>query len=182
MSSKEQLAAIRRRVKKDKKYRRFNDLFESNPNFAMPFEDLHEELTALHTTRKTRHLRRRKNSMSFGHDLVDGMLQDQAARSRATEILAQCVKVTDGMKEMLTNLRDYLSVEYSSMLKVIGTVAERKAFIENVMRPFYQFLNQIETLQQHCNLLITDIDKANYTYKNLVEVLKVLVRPEQVSI
>lgn len=182
MSSKEQLAAIRRRVKKDPKVKRFQEAFDTNPAFSLPFSTLHEELSSMHTTRMTRSLRRGKNSINFTRNIVDAMLQDQAVRSRCTEILGECVKINNGMKTTLQHLRDYLLVEHSAILRTLPTQAERKSFIEYVLRSFYEYLQNIDTLQEHCRIVIEDIDKAGYSHKNTIEAIKILVKPEQVTL
>jgi pyrimidine operon attenuation protein/uracil phosphoribosyltransferase len=51
-----------------------------------------------------------------------------------------------------------------------------------VMKRFYEFFNQVQTLEKHARLIIEDVDKAGYTYRNLVEAIKILSRPEQVSL
>lgn len=178
----EQLDALKRVLQKDQKLLNFKRAFEGNPAFSMNFVDLHEELDTLHSTRSVRTLRRKKGS-DFAEEVLDSMLQDQATRSRCAEILGACVKVRGSISETLDNLRDYLIVTYSSKLKLIGgTQAERKAFVESVMRRFYKFLAEVEQLEEHCKVIITDIDKAGFTYTNIVETVKILSAPERVRL
>ena len=174
----QRLDALRRTVKRDAKYRRFRDTFEGNPNYSIDFQKLHDELERMHMTRSVRTLRRKK--VGFVDDLLDAMLQDQAVRSRTTEILGICVNIDGAMRETLDNLNDYLMVQYSESLKISSTQTERKAFIGTCLRQFYRYLDQIQQLREHCKLIVDDIDKAGYTYRNLVETVKILSKPEQV--
>ena len=172
---------IKRALRRDQKLVRFKKMFEGNPNFSMNFEDLHEELETMHSTRKVRTLNRKRGD--FAEEVLDSMLIDQSTRSRCAEILGACVKVRGALSETLDNLRDYLIFAYSARLKSVGgTQAERKAFVESVLRPFYKFLSNVSQLEEHCKVIITDIDKAGFTYTNLVETIKILSAPERVRL
>lgn len=183
MSSRDELKAFRRTIKQNKRFQQFLDMFERNPAYAIDFDGYHEELQRLHTTRQVRELhRKKKQSIQFPVKVLEAMLQDQATRSRCTEILGECVKISSAMDKTLSNLRDYLLSEYAHILKGIGTQVERKAFMESVMKQFYEYLSQIQTLDKSARLVVDDIDQAGYMYRNVVEVIKVLSRPEQVSL
>ena len=107
------------------------------------------------------------------------MLQDQAYRSRCTEILASCISIDGGFQETLVNLRDYLLLEYGARISRGRTTKdERRQFMENVLRPFFRYLHRVDQLKSHAKYLIDDIDKAGYTYRNLVESIKLLGKPE----
>ena len=179
MSNREALKALRRIIKKDKRYQQFLEGFRGNPAYQIPFDEYHEELQRLHTTRLTRELKR-KRSRSFPEKVCEAMLQDQATRSRCAEILGTCTKITTAMERTLSKLRDYLMSEYGDKMKMVGAQAERKAFVEAIMREFYDFFDEVKTLEKASLIVIEDIDKANYMFKNLVAIIQVLSRPEQV--
>lgn len=181
MSSREALKAIRSTIKKNPRYKQFLENFRGNPAYNINFEEFHEELQRLHTTRLTRELKRKK-SRSFPEKVLDAMLQDQSTRSRCAEILGQCTKISNAMERTLSKLRDYLCAEYAGYLKTVGAQGERKAFVESIMRDFYDFYDEVKTLENSARIVIEDIDKANYMFKNLVEIIKVLSRPEQVML
>lgn len=174
MSSKQDLDHIRRLVKKDDKYLRFKRSVEKNPNLQLAFDDLHEELDRMQRTRQIRSLERR--SKTFTMNVVDAKLQDQQYRSRCTEILASTIPITGTFNETLTNLRDYLLLEYGK--RIGGTKNERQQFMENVLRSFFRYLHKVEQLKEHVRFIIDDIDKAGYTFNNLIELIKLLGKPE----
>jgi len=165
---------LRRIVKKDEKYKRFKAAVDGNANMQLPFADLHEELSRMQKTRQVRSLSRRNKR--FTQDVIDAMLQDQAYRSRCTEILTQTLEITGVYQDTLTNLRDYLLFEYGKRLG--GTKGERQQFMENVLRPFFRYIHKVEQLIDHAKLIVGDIDQAGYTYRNLVESIKLLGKPE----
>lgn len=176
-----ELDALKRVLRKDKKLLRFKDNFEGNPNFSLNFDKLHEELERLHATRSVRTLRRKNHD--FAEEVLDSMLQDQATRSRCTEILGACIKIRGALSDTLDNIRDYLIMTYSSKLKLVGgTQSERKAYVETVLRPFYKYLTEVSMLEEHCKVIIQDIDKAGFAYTNLVETIKILSAPERVRL
>jgi hypothetical protein len=168
---------IRSRIRENKKYLRFKDAFNKNPNNVIDFDSLHEEMERLHKTRHVRSLRRK--SKGFAEDLLDSLIQDQRVRSRCTEILGVCITVAGAMKETLDNLSDYLLIEYTDLLKTLGTVKERQAVVESVLRPFFKYLDQIEQLRAHAKVIIEDIDKAGFAHTNMVAAVQMLSRPER---
>lgn len=167
---------IRRMVKRDEKYKRFKRAVETNPNLKLPFDELHDELHRLQRTRPVRSLNRKDKH--FTKAVIDAMLLDQAHRSRCTEILAATISISGTFQETLTNLRDYLLLEYAKQIG--GTKNERQQFMENVLRPFFRYIHKVEQLKAHAHLVIDDIDKAGYTYRNLVESIKLLGKPESI--
>lgn len=173
------IGALRRVIKRDSRFKQFLKNFQGNPAYNLDFAELHSELQRLHATRITRELRR-KRSRSFPEKLAEAMLQDQAVRSRCAEILGECAKINDAMTRTLSNVRDYLLSEYAGNLKVIATATERKAFVESSMKQFYEFQSDVAVLEKSAKIIIEDIDKANYMFRNMVELVKVLSRPEQV--
>jgi len=179
MSSREQQKAIRSTIKKNKRFQQFLENFRGNPAYNIDFESYHSELQRLHTTRITRELKR-KRSRAFPEKVCEALLQDQATRSRCAEILGECTKISHAMERTLSKLRDYLCAEYASYLKSVGAQGERKAFVESIMRPFYDYFDEVKGLEKAAQIVIEDIDKAGFMFKNLVEVIKVLSRPEQV--
>lgn len=174
----EKISMIRRRIRDNKKYQQFKEAHQCNPNNVIDFAGLHDEMSRMHKTRAVRALRRK--SKGFIDEVVDALLQDQQARSRCTEILGVCVNVSGAMAETLDNLRDYLVIEYSDLLRSLGTVKERQAVVESVLRPFYKYLSEIEQLRAHARLIIEDIDKAGYAFTNLVHVAQMMAKPERI--
>lgn len=172
--SKEDLQHIRRLVKGDDKYKRFKHSVEKNPNLKLPFGDLHEEIDRIHRTRSLRSLQR--TDKQFTANVLDAKLEDQRYRSRLTEILASTIPITGTFTETLTNLRDYLLLEYGK--RIGGTKNERQQFMENVLRPFFRHIHRVEQLKDHCRFIIDDIDKAGYTFNNTIELIKLLGKPE----
>lgn len=170
----EDLKHLKRLVKADENFIKFKRAVEKNPNLRLPFDDLHEELTREHKMRQVRSLRR--SDVDFVGSVTDAMMQDARIRSRGTEILASCIAITGGFQETLTNLRDYLLLTYGKRLG--GTKEERRNFMENVLRPFFKFIHKVEQLKEHARYIIEDIDKAGYTFKGLLEAIKLLGKPE----
>lgn len=173
--SSENAKSVKRRVKEDSKYKNFCRAMKSNPNLKLPFDDLYEELDSMMITRKVRSLNRK--SKSFTHDVLDSMIQDQQIRSRCTEMLSSCVAIETSYKETLDNLRDYLMLEYSGSLGTRSTKDERRSFFESVLKTQYKYLTKVDRLRQQATYIITDIDKAGYNYRNIVEMIKLMSNP-----
>lgn len=174
----QKIAMVRRRIREDEKYKRFKTAHKNNPNNVIDFDGLHKEMARIHKTRSVRSLKRK--SKGFVDDVVDALLQDQQARSRCAEIMGNCVTISGNMTQTLDNLRDYLVTEFSELLKSVGTVGERKMVVESVLRPFYEYLNNVDQIKLHAKIIIEDVDKAGYGFTNLVNSLQLLSRPERI--
>jgi hypothetical protein len=157
---------------KDKRAKRIKQAFDTLPEFNLNCRELNEEITTIHAVRKTRGLDRRSDT--FIQDLINGMIDDQAQRSRLVEILMVCVKTIRNLEDTLDSLSGYLQMEYSEQIaSVAKTKAERSSFIENqVLRKFRKYVAKVDTIKETTALVITDIDKAGFVYKNLIEAVK----------
>ena len=175
MASKEQLALLKKTISKDERLQRLKTAFGELPEYRLNLGDLHEEVDSMMVTRPIRSLDRR--DASFIDAIVDAMMTDQQYRTRITEILMSCVKVEKSLSRSVTQISDYLGTEYHSVIyQVYKTKYERVAFIESVLRKYTTYLDKIDELKQRCVLLTTDIDKAGYMFKGLIETVQISAR------
>lgn len=174
-----EIDAIKRTIRADEHYKKFKATFASNPRFCIDFDGLLEELHTMHSVRKTRRLKRKRTLVE---DAVDAMLLDQSTRSRCAEIVAQIMEVEHVFNTTVTNMRDYILVEYAQYLKSVGTQAERKVFVESLLRIYYKYLSNLQNVKQVAQYIIQDVDKAGFMFTNLVATLQILSRPEQVTL
>lgn len=174
MASKEQLSYLKKKLRTDDRFVRLKTVFGSLPEYRMTFEDLHEEVDLMMTTRPLRSLTRKDN---FVDNIVESMLTDQQYRSRTTEILMSCVKTEKNLSRSLGHLKDYLLTEYHpDIYSIYKTKADREAFVDGILRKFSTFLDKIDELRQRCVLLTGDIDKAGYMFKGLLESVQISAR------
>lgn len=171
MADKQDLLRIKRRIQKDKRVRRLETAFDRLPEYNIPIKDTYEEIERIHMTRKTRHLD--KSSGTFVQDVTEGMLDDQSNRSRLTEILMSCVHALKNLSSSLDTLEGYLMVEYADELSAIRTKGERSDFIEHhVLSKYHKYVDRVSRIKEAAELVMIDIDKAGYMYKNLIESVK----------
>jgi hypothetical protein len=176
---REELDVLKRKVRKDKKYLAFKENVRENPNLQLPFESLHAELDDMHKLRAVRTLRRKSDQ--FTQKLIDAMINDAQYRSRCVEISASCLAISTTFEETLNNLRDYLIYKYfSKYVSGRATKEERRQFMESILTTFYEYIRRVKHLEEHTKLIINDIDQTGYTYRNLVEAVKLLGRPTDV--
>jgi hypothetical protein len=175
--NKVDLEHVRKLVKRDEKYKRFRAAVEKNPNLKLAFDDLHDELNSMHKMRLTRSLNRK--SKRFTKDVIDAMTHDTSCRSRCAEILMSCLAITGDFQDTLNNLRDYLMLEYGGRITTgRSSKEERRQFMENVLRPFFRYIHKVEQLKKHAEYLVEDIDKASYRFRDVIEAIKLLGKPE----
>lgn len=171
MADKQDILRIKRTILKDKKVKRLSKAFDELSQYNMPTKKLIEEIESIHMTRKTRHLE--KESSTFVQDITEGMLNDQASRSRLTEILMGCVHVIRNLENSLESLEGYLQVEYATQLSSIRTKGERTSFLQHhVLSKYHKYIDKVSRVKEAAELVMVDIDKAGYVYKNLIEAVK----------
>jgi len=171
MPDKHDLLKIKRIIAKDKRVGKLDDAFQELSEFNLPIRDMYEEIERIHMTRKTRHLD--KSSDTFVQDVIEGMLNDQANRSRLTEILMTCLHAKRNLSSSLESLQGYIMIEYSAQLSTIRTKGERVNFIEHhVFSKYHKYIDRVTRIKEAAELVTTDIDKAGYMYKGLIEAVK----------
>lgn len=171
MASQEQILLLKRTIRKDERVLRLKDAFRSLPEYRMNFQVLHEELEVMMNTRPLRSLQRKKN---FLENIVESMMTDQQYRTRITEILLACVKTEKNLARSLSQIKDYLKTRYYTQIySVFRAKADRDSFIDHVLSQYSMYIDKVDELKQRCNLCISDIDKAGYMFKGLLESLQI---------
>ena len=174
MASREQLASLKRMLNRDKRMLRLKDSFDTLPEYRMDFRDLHEELDTMMSTRPIRSLNTKGN---FIDNITEAMLTDQQYRSRVTEIMMACVKTEKKLGRSIDQIGDYLRTEYhSQIMAVFRTKADRVTFTDHILRKYINYLDKVDELKQRCMLLTTDIDKAGYAFKGMLEAVQIGAR------
>jgi len=171
MADKQDLLRLKRLFANDKRVKKLDGAFDRLPEYNLPIKTVYEEIERIHMTRKTRHLD--KSSGSFVGDISEGMLNDQANRSRLTEILMSCIHALKNLKATLDSLEGYLLIEYADQLGSIRTKGERASFMQHhVLSKYHKYVDRTERIKEAAELVIIDIDKAAWMYRNLIEAVK----------
>jgi hypothetical protein len=82
---------VRAIIKKDKRYKRFDELCATNTDWHIPYDEWRLECRSLHSGRKVKRLK--TSSARFARQLVSAVANETAVRSRLTEMLVQCTTV-----------------------------------------------------------------------------------------
>lgn len=171
MTDKQDMLRIKRIITKDARLKKLDVSFENLPQYNIPVKNIFEEIERIHMTRKTRHLNRK--SASFVQDITEGLIDDQANRSRLTEILMSCIHTMRNLNSTLDSLEGYLLVEYAAQLSSIRTKAERVGFIQyHILVKYKRYIDRVQRVKEAAELVIVDIDKAAWMYRNLIESAK----------
>ena len=168
---KQDLLLLKRSIKKDPRIKRLSLSFEELPMYNIPLKDNYEEVEQMHKVRKTRYLDRA--STTFVQDIMEGMLDDAAKRARLSEILMGCSNTLRALNSTLDSLEGYLLIEYASKLRRISTKGERTSFIRHhVFDKYRKYSERVERVKYACEVVMSDIDKAGYTYTNIIKTVQ----------
>lgn len=164
-------------LKSDDQVKRLEKLFNTLPMFSIPKEALIEEIESAHASRKVRRLQSEKGS-SLADSLLAANIQDQAIRSRMSEILMTCLKARTRLEASLKSLRNHLLLEHASLLRQFKTKDERLNLLNIVMRKYVKYLDALEAVQKLSEYVVVDIDKAGYALERNIKILELHTRRE----
>lgn len=158
-------------LKADKRYKRLLEMFNTAPLYQIPCDSLLEELKTIHSLREIRRLNPREEG--FADNIVKANTHDQAQRSRVVEIMMRCTHVSKKLSDALDALRNHFMMEYHDHLKQFRTKEERMIVMNTALRKFVKYIGEVENLKEVCTLVVGDIDKAAWSLRNNIEVLRI---------
>lgn len=171
------LSGLLKAMKKDKKYKRLKETFDTIPLYQMPIKKLADEIETLHKSRLMRILN--VEDPKFVDKLIRANVQDQSVRGRLTEIMMMGVRVNSTLSRALKSLRYHLLITFTDELRPYRTKEERTEIINMVLKTFEIYIADIEMLNQSATLCVVDIDKANYSMSRTLEALALHVAKER---
>jgi uncharacterized FlgJ-related protein len=115
----------------------------------------------------------------FADDIIRANTQDQSVRGRLTEIMVQANRVVFKLKKALKTMRFHLMVSFTDELRSFRTIEERRQIVEMVLRPFDDYINDMEMLKESATLVVTDIDKGNFSLSRTIDILELHVSRER---
>lgn len=163
---KRELRPLRDKLRNDSRCMRLKTLFQELPLYQIPLDTYMDEIDQIHKGRGIRFLA--QSSPRFIESVVDASLQDQANRSRLTEIAMHCYKAENTLNEALTNLKTYLLMAYAADLGFIRTKDERLQVVNMALAPFQSFMAEVAKVRALANMVIDDVDKAAWSLQRLI--------------
>lgn len=178
-SHHESVKRLKRVIRRDKRFKRLKELFETAPQYNIAVSDFEREIEVTFRSRKMRDLRNKRADGTFVQEIIDTLMEDQAFRGRLTEIATACVRCNKSLSGAMEKMHDYLLIEYHAQLvSVYSTKAERERFVSNTMREFDGYIKKVSVLHEQVNLMMVDIDKAGFALKNTIEAIQLLSKSE----
>lgn len=169
--------AIIKAMKKDKRYKRLKESFDTLPIYQLKIESLNSELANLHKIREIRRLN--TGDPGFVDALIRANNQDVSTRGRASEIMMECVRIIDKLGYAVKLLQDHLLITYTDELRSYRTKEERLQVIRTVLRPFDKYINDASSLKEVSQIVIMDIDKDNFASNLTMRALELHVARER---
>lgn len=178
MPVKRNVSDVRLALKKDTRYIRLKELFDTLPVYSMPVEQYQKDIDMYHKTRPVRNLN--PTSGNFVDKLIHANIEDQGTRSRVVAIVMECIRAITTLEAAIDRFKDYVLVAYSEELKVVRTKEERLMIIKAVLSVFTKYVDSVKTLKECCEVLIKDIDQAAWSLKLTVQAYEIHSKRETV--
>ncbi len=138
--------------------------------YAINFPENYNSIQTMHSTRMTRHIKRKELMGDFQDNYVDSVLQTQAFRSRVVEIKMETFKVRGLLKSHIEALSARLSTNAS--IKEYTTVSARKMATNEILSPAIKTLDKMTNLIDYADLVIADLDKSAWALKNILDAMQ----------
>ncbi|QJT71045.1 hypothetical protein GR11A_00007 [Vibrio phage vB_VcorM_GR11A] len=165
---------IVKQLSKDSDYSRFINILNT---VNLEPKILLEEVTRLHTSRKSR-LLNVKGTISSAK-ITKAALQDTAFRSRVVEIRSQVRQQLNALDSGFGIVHNALLGRYAgSLLKPYNTKAEKESVIASLkeMQRAQKLIDDFSSLVELCEDVIEDIDKSAWALKLAMQGLEIASR------
>jgi hypothetical protein len=171
------VSMLRRALKADDKWARFQKVFANA--YRPEFDEFIEEIQRLHSTRSMRVLG--VTATPSGVKIADAALRDQSTRSRCVEICMTIARERNHLAITMNTVSSYLEAEYGALLGQNGvrSMTEKRGIIDSLFGPSQRRLDKLDTIPEIANLVISDIDKAAWALRVLVDALEVATARER---
>lgn len=160
---------------------KYDDTFESFKNLVnssskqLNYDIVYDELMVLHKNRKGRSLH--LNGRPGTGDVMDCLLQDSSYRSRIIEISIGVSRNLQNLTTAIEALVNYVVTEYADKsLAVVKSRVEREQIIRVVISKVQELVDKHKNLAEFCSYIVTDIDKAGFSYKNVIELFDIMTK------
>lgn len=174
-----QLKALKKEIKSCTRYKKLKNVL-SDPDveqYNIPFDEYINEVKMRFSSRKFRRID--AAAATVLEDICAATVEDANFRSRLTEMLVVSSQAKKSISVLLDRFEAYILMQYSGKMRAaLPTKEERKNFVRSILEDFYSYLLDVEAFVEQINLVVVDIDKANYAVKNMVEAQRLIFRPE----
>lgn len=132
-----------------------------------------EEVMSLQVRRGIRSLNSTKLLTASQKIGIDSNLDNQAVRSRATEIKMRCMQRLLVVEESASKLKKYIAAQYSGTLSEMHrSVTERRAEIDHQLSKLVTIQERLSGVIKLTDVLIADLDAAGYTLHRIGSLLE----------
>lgn len=130
------------------------------------------EALSLHSSRTSRTLYGKKQYSAQA--VYDALLRDLSFRSRLVEIRVKVSVELSNLIEATKSIRRYLMTEFAEDLREFSTADQRKSFVDRIIKPGLDYEAEAQSIVDLVDLIIRDIDQAGFSFRNIVETLKLM--------
>lgn len=106
--------------------------------------------------------------------MYDALLRDLSFRSRLVEIRVKVSVELSNLIEATKSIRRYLMTEFAEDLREFSTADQRKSFVDRIIKPGLDYEAEAQSIVDLVDLIIRDIDQAGFSFRNIVETLKLM--------
>jgi hypothetical protein len=156
-------------IKHDERIQTFLNLVKSG-RANIDSKALLDEIQQLHASREIRSLTYHDIAKSSQKVLIQASLQNQSYRSRVVEIKMIATRQYNIVEEHKDKLTRYIFATYKSSI-TFKTKGERDQYVEHLLEPANSLLSRLSSISEIADMIITDIDQAAWTIKNIITVM-----------
>lgn len=163
---------LEKKLRKTAEYKKVCDMLDTARQLDL--DNMQSEIESLHLGRKMRNLRLKTLSAD---KLIDVACQEASSRSRLVEIVLGLTRNFNMLELAHQAATETLISKYYKELPG-STKASKSAFVYDIMSDLKIKLTEFKSVIEIANLVVSDIDKAGFSIKHIVELLQTANRRE----
>lgn len=158
-------------IREDSDYKKFKTIVKTTRE-RLKLEADRKEAMSLHAGRISRSI---YGARRFSpKTLLEAEAQEMGNRSRLVEIRVRASNELSVLDEAIKTIRGYISTEYDVDLREFGTVEQRRAMIDRVIKSAVNLKSEGEDFLAMLDTFIKDLDQAGFKLRDCIEILKLL--------
>lgn len=170
------LRHLKLKIEKDKKYKMLKaTLTKASTQFDAAA--LRKEIETLHSARVVRRLN--PSNPKFINKVIAANTEDIGVRSRLAEILLRCAGITGSIVKAIDAFKSHCELKYSKTLGSFRTKSERESALDSCLSDIYEYLSDLELIENLANIVIKDVDQAGFGLKRNVDAIGLHFVPER---
>ena len=169
-------------IKNDIRFSGFINSFKESDLYTIDFESLYNELKNSHVTRQIR-LISTEDILRNTTSVINALRENQAKRSYCVEVKLTIQKRKMLLESNIESISLYIRKKFQTLINsTFSNQTDKTSYIKSLFDDMQETLNNYNTLISFCDVVIDDIDHTYWTYKSIIDCIKITDEAKHINI